>query len=220
MLKVLPAGMKIVICDELFARGFKWFFGFEDLFLFSVEQPELVATVLDTWGRKVCDAYRQLIGYPEVGAIFHADDMGFRTGTLMSPDFYRQHVFPWIGKYASLAHESGKMFWLHSCGNIDAIREELIGLGVEAFHSFEEAICPVSEFVKEYGDRVATLGGIDMDRISRLPESQLRRYVRETLDACMPGRYALGTGNTATNYVPVENFLAMLEEGRRWHAAR
>ena len=219
LLKLLPTGMKIVICDELFAKAFKWFFGFEDLFIFSAEQPELVATVLDTWGRKVHDAYEHIIGYEEIGAIFHADDIGFRTGLLLSPDFFRKQVFPWIGKYADLAHENGKMFWLHSCGNIAAVREDLIGLGVDAFHSFEEAICPVSQFTEQYGDRVATLGGIDMDRISRLSQQQLRQYVRGTLEACMPGRYALGTGNTATNYVPAENFLAMLEEGHRWRCA-
>ena len=40
--------------------------------------------------------------------------------------------------------------------------------------------------------------------------------MRETLDECMPGRYALGSGNTIENYIPVENYLAMLEEGLRW----
>jgi uroporphyrinogen decarboxylase len=32
----------------------------------------------------------------------------------------------------------------------------------------------------------------------------------------MPGgRYALGSGNSVANYVPIENYFAMLEEGWR-----
>lgn len=33
----------------------------------------------------------------------------------------------------------------------------------------------------------------------------------------MPGgRYALGSGNSVANYVPVQNYLAMLDEGYHW----
>jgi uroporphyrinogen decarboxylase len=41
--------------------------------------------------------------------------------------------------------------------------------------------------------------------------------VRDTIDACLPGGgWCLGTGNTAANYIPVDNFLAMIDEGRRY----
>ena len=29
--------------------------------------------------------------------------------------------------------------------------------------------------------------------------------------------YCLGTGNTAANYIPKQNYLAMLDEGHRWN---
>jgi len=42
---------------------------------------------------------------------------------------------------------------------------------------------------------------------------------RETLEACMPGGgYVLGTGNSVANYIPLDNYLAMLDEGRRFTA--
>jgi len=48
----------------------------------------------------------------------------------------------------------------------------------------------------------------------------VRRRVRETLDACPPASgYCLGSGNSIASYMPVENFLAMLDEGRRWARA-
>jgi uroporphyrinogen decarboxylase len=55
-----------------------------------------------------------------------------------------------------------------------------------------------------------------MDKLSRLDEDELRVYVRDILDECMPHRFALGSGNTVANYIPVRNYLAMLDEARRW----
>ena len=58
------------------------------------------------------------------------------------------------------------------------------------------------------------LGGIDVDFLCRSDEPAIRRRVRDTIDACLPGGgWCLGTGNTAANYIPVDNYLAMIDEG-------
>ena len=58
---------------------------------------------------------------------------------------------------------------------------------------------------------------MDVDKLARLPEPDLRAYVRRVLDACQPsGRYALGSGNSICNYIPVRNYLAMLDEGLKY----
>ena len=45
----------------------------------------------------------------------------------------------------------------------------------------------------------------------------MRQRTRETLEACQPGGgYCLGTGNTVANYIPLDRYLAMLDEGRKW----
>ena len=45
----------------------------------------------------------------------------------------------------------------------------------------------------------------------------MRARVRNTLEVCLPGgRYCLGTGNSVANYIPIANYLAMLDEGRRF----
>ena len=96
--------------------------------------------------------------------------------------------------------------------------EDLIeDIGIDAFHSFQDVIIPIGEFKKKYGHRVATLGGVDMDKLVRLDEQDLRGYVRNILDECAPGgRYALGSGNSVTNFVPINNYLVMLDEGAKW----
>jgi uroporphyrinogen decarboxylase len=50
-------------------------------------------------------------------------------------------------------------------------------------------------------------------------EKTIRARVREILDACMPGGgYCLGTGNSVANYIPLDNYLIMLDEGRKYSA--
>ena len=68
-----------------------------------------------------------------------------------------------------------------------------------------------------WGVSIALLGGLDVDFLCRASPAAVRARVRATLDACQPGGgYCLGTGNSVANYVPLENYLAMLDEGRRY----
>jgi uroporphyrinogen decarboxylase len=97
---------------------------------------------------------------------------------------------------------------------MEALIEEV---GIDARHSFEDAILPVTEAYEKYGHRIAILGGIDVDFLCRSKEEDIRKRVRDTLDVCMQGSgYCLGTGNTVTNYIPLESYLVMLDEGRKY----
>ena len=213
----LPDGMKIVVASSVFSMILEKLLGYENLFILSQDEPELVEAVFEHWGRRVYELYREAVRYPEVGAIFHSDDLGCKTGTMLSPDFLRHHVFPWLKKYVSLAHEQGKTFWIHCCGNLTEIMEDLIeDVGIDALHSFEDNCCSVIDYKEKYGERIGILGGVDMDKLARMNEPELRKYVREILDKCMPTRYALGSGNTISNYIPPDNYLIMLDEGLRW----
>jgi uroporphyrinogen decarboxylase len=86
-------------------------------------------------------------------------------------------------------------------------------------HSFEDAIEPVWVAKERWGNRIALIGGVDMDFLCRADEQQLRERVRFILDRCAPGGgYCLGSGNSIANYVPLQNYLIMLDEG--WKAGR
>jgi uroporphyrinogen decarboxylase len=107
---------------------------------------------------------------------------------------------------------------LHTCGNVYGVMDDLIALGIDAKHSFEDKIMPVEEVYKKWGDKVALIGGVDMDLVAQGPEAAIRKRTREVLDACAPkGHYVLGTGNSVANYLPLQNYQAMLDEGRKWN---
>lgn len=216
--KNLPEGMGITVEADIHEEVLGFILGYEGLFYLTYDQPGLVKAVFDRMGRLVYDLYRSVAPLERIRVIFHADDLGFKTGTLLSPKHLRKWVFPWFKKYAAVAHEHGKMFWYHVCGDTRGIMEDLIeDIRIDAIHGFEDVIEPVVEFKKKYESRIATLGGVDMDKLCRLDEENLRRYVRNILDKCMlGGRYALGSGNSIANYIPVKNYFIMLEEGLKW----
>jgi uroporphyrinogen decarboxylase len=204
-----------------FAEYLTWLMGYETLCYALYDQRDLVAAI----SQRLIDIYekvtRRLLEFDRVKLIWGSDDMGFRTGTLISPDDLREFVLPGHKLVAHMAHQAGRSYLFHSCGKLDAIMEDLIeDVGIDAKHSFEDTIQSVTSAKQEYGDRIALLGGIDMDFLCRASEEQVRSRVRDTLEACMPGGgYCLGTGNSVANYVPLGNYLAMLDEGRRFQGS-
>ena len=160
----------------------------------------------------------RILEFDRVEIVWGSDDMGFKTGPLIGPDDLREFVLPGHKKMAAMAHAAGKPYLLHSCGNLESIMEDLIeDVKIDAKHSFEDTIEDVRDLKPRYGDRIALLGGIDLDFLCRADEDAVRARVRDTLDVCQPGGgYCLGTGNSVANYIPLNNYLAMLDEGRRY----
>jgi uroporphyrinogen decarboxylase len=201
-----------------YAEYICWLMGYETLCVALFEQRELVAAI----SQRLIEMYRVFLGrllkYERVKIVWGSDDMGFKGGTLISPDDLREFVLPGHREMARMSHDAGRPYLLHSCGKLDMIYEDLIeDVRIDAKHSFEDTIERVVDLKAKYGRRMALLGGIDVDFLCRSDEGAVRKRVRETLDVCMPGGgYVLGTGNSVANYIPVENYLAMLDEGRRW----
>ena len=214
----LPDDMCIYAgCHSVFEEV-TWLMSYEGLSIALYDQPDLVDAMFERIGGLFYEVARVLAQVPRVEILFGGDDMGFKTQTMISPKILVAKSLPWHRKMAALAHERGRPYLLHACGNLKDIMEPLIqDVGIDGKHSFEDTIQPVTEAKRVYGDRIALIGGIDMDLMCRGTEDQIRRRVREVLDVCQPGGgYCLGTGNTVANYVPLENYLAMLDEGRRY----
>ena len=201
-----------------FAEHLTWLMGYETLCYSLYDQRDLVAAISERLLEMNRIILKRMLEFDGVKLIWGADDMGFRTGTLISPDDLCEFVLPGHRLMAQMSHEAGRPYLLHSCGNLSAIMEDLIGdVGIDAKHSFEDTIESVISAKEHYGDRIAVLGGIDVDFLCRASEEQIRRRVRETLEQCMPGGgYCLGTGNSVANYIPLDHYLAMLDEGRRF----
>lgn len=209
----LPDGMKAIAFSGGVLEWATALMGLENFMLALHDEADLVRNVVDRVGAIIHEAFEVFCGLPEVFALWLGDDMGFKTSTLISPDHLRQYILPWHARYAELAHRTGRLFLLHSCGHVEAVMPDLIEtVGIDAKHSFEDVIVPVEEFKQRWGDRVAVLGGVDVDLLSRGTPDRIRERTLRILDRCAPsGGYACGSGNSVPNYVSAGNYLAMIE---------
>jgi uroporphyrinogen decarboxylase len=215
--KNLPDDMCLVSGgNSHYAELLQWLMGYETLCYTLFDQPDLVRAIrsrVDELSAQELSVYLQ---FDRVRCIWGSDDMGFRSGLLLSPADMRELVLSGHRLMAEKTHASGRLYLLHSCGDLSAIREDLIStVQIDAKHSFEDTIESVIDAKRGYGERVALLGGIDVDFLCRSTPDEIRARVRKTVEACQPGGgWCLGTGNTVANYIPLDNYLAMLDAGR------
>jgi uroporphyrinogen decarboxylase len=211
----LPEGMGLISCHGagVFEHVSK-IFSYEGLCYGLMDQPDLVKAVTDKVGGLIEAYYRQLLQLKNIIVVFQGDDMGFRSGTLISPVDLQTCFLPWHTRLARLTHDQGLPFFLHSCGQVAPIMDTLINdVKIDGKHSFEDAIIPVQEFQQHYGDKIAVLGGLDINILSAGTPEQVRQKTRELISECgRRGRYAIGSGNSVPSYVPVKNYLAMIQE--------
>lgn len=217
--KNLPDGMRAFDMSSQFLECANWLMGYETLMMKMYEDEELVDALLERIGATYLAYTRLLCDFDCIAVIWAADDMGFKTQTFVSPDWLREKILPLHKAAAAIAHAKGKLYFLHSCGKVDTLMDDFIeDVRIDAKHSYEDSVTPVTDIYDRFGSRVGVLGGIDVDFLSRASEDDVRRRVREVLARCHPsGGYALGSGNSITEYVSVDNYLAMLDEAWRWN---
>lgn len=196
--------------------------GTETMMISAAERPELVAEVCRRVTDHLVRCFRALTEIPAAKIFCVGDDWGHKRGCFLSPPDVREYLVPCVKQVCDLAHETGRAFVFHACGEMHAMMDVLIDeVGIDAKHSFEEEALPVREFKRRWGHRVATLGGVDVDRLCRWEVEDLRAYVRSVLEDCAPGGgFAIGSGNSVTNYCPRDNYLAMLDEVWKWNGLR
>lgn len=208
----VPEGMKLVICgpggvlENVIAL-----IGYDNLCFMSIDDPELLQDICEAIGSRLTRHYELSCQYDTIGAAISNDDWGFKTQTMLSPDDMRKYIIPWHCKISEAIHSSGKPAILHSCGNLEYVMDDIIDvIKYEGKHSYEDTICPVEEAYEKWEERIAILGGIDLDFICRNTPQAVHERSKNMLElASVKGSYALGSGNSIPEYVPYDNYIAM-----------
>jgi uroporphyrinogen decarboxylase len=218
MARRLPEGMKVMVIPGGVFEWTTWLMGLVPFCYALADQPDLVDAIIERVGGSIYRVVEDLIDEPYVGVVFMGDDLGCASGTIVSPSILRQKFLPQTKRVIDLVREAGKLFVLHTCGDVYAIMDDLIDLGIHAKNSFEDKILPVEEVYRRWGHRVGLMGGVDVHLLTVGSEKEVRRRTREILDVCGGSwGYVLGTGNSVANYIPLRNYQAMLDEGRLWN---
>ncbi len=216
---VLPAGMKVYGgCGYGIFEASEDLVGYESLCTMQYLVPDLFTDLY----KKIGDLYVALWSgmvdrYSDIFVFFRmGDDLGYKTSTLLAPEIIRAHILPQHKRIIDLVHNAGKRFLLHSCGNIFDVMDDFIAIGIDAKHSNEDQIAPFKKWIELYSDRIGLFGGVDVNVLCLLPYDEV--YKKVLKDAAEFRRaakgYALGSGNSITEYVPVEGFMAMIEAAK------
>lgn len=212
----LPDDMAVIVHGGHFCEYLAWLMGYETLCYALYDQRDLVQAIADKVLKLEMAACKVALQFKRVQLFWGSDDMGFKTGLMLSPDDMRHFVLKGHKKLAAMTHAAGKLYLLHACGKRADIIEDLIeDVALDAIHSWEDTIEPITDAKRNYGKRLSLLGGIDVDFLTRASPDVIRKRVRQTVAICQSGGgFCLGSGNTVANYIPIDNYLTMLDEGR------
>ncbi len=208
----LPEGMKLMamgpggVLENVIALT-----GYENLCYLLFDDEALAGDMFDAVGERLVRYYVNALRYGSVGMVMSNDDWGFKTQTFLPPEQMRKYVFPWHKRIVDLAHEHNRPALLHSCGYAGEIMEDIIALGFDGKHSYEDIILPVEECYRRWGGRIAILGGMDVDFLIKSDPAAIRSRCRDMLALTEEkGGYALGSGNSIPEYIPYEKYMAMI----------
>ena len=210
----LPDGMKLLgFSNGGILENATDIVGFENLCMMYLLDPELTRDIFENIGKRLLEFYSIVASMDSVGACVVNDDWGFKTQTMFPHEMMKEYVFPYTKKIVEVIHSQGKPAILHSCGNLRDIMDVIIDdLKLDGKHSFEDGIYPVEDAYDWWHDRIAIMGGIDMDFLARKsPEAVYQRATRLLEKTFDTGGFALGSGNSIPSYIPTENYLAMLK---------
>jgi uroporphyrinogen decarboxylase len=217
-LKESPRGMQALVCSPCgILENVVGLTGYDNLCLMIHDDPLLASDLFEQVGTRILAYFRAALRIDRVGALMCNDDWGFNTQTMISPSHLRKYVFPWYRRIVKEAHDSGRYALLHSCGNSREILTDIVEtMAFDGKHSFEDNIEPVEVAYEAMKGRIAVLGGIDLGFLATATPEQVAARCRSMLErAALSGGYALGSGNSIADFVPFENYQAMVDAARR-----
>jgi uroporphyrinogen decarboxylase len=187
--------------------------GIEAFSLALYDNRRLVERLLDLyvdWVEVVADRVCQL-GFD---VFVSTDDVAFGAATFFSPKVFRELVYP---RFERVARKITLPWLFHSDGNVTALLDDFIGLGIAALHPIEPGAMDIRAVKRKYGDRLCLCGNVDMDLLSRGTVGEVDDTVRGLIRDIGPGGgYILTSGNSLAHYCRPENALAMSAAAQKY----
>jgi len=211
MEQLLPENFKVIVAvGKVFNLGW-WLMGFETYAYALADQPAFIAQLHAKIAEIQARTVERALEYKCVGAIWHADDMAYRTGLMVSPELLRQHIFPVYKKLNRLCGQRDVIAIFHSDGDMSRMVEDIIETGFDAFNPIEPVAMDIRALKQQVEGRLSLIGNVDLSyTLTRGTPEEVDTEVRDLIRDLAPGGgYALASANSIPEYVPWENFCAM-----------
>ncbi|MEW5815314.1 MAG: uroporphyrinogen decarboxylase family protein [Spirochaetota bacterium] len=214
------SGTKIGFC-VLFAAFFQTLYefviGLKDCMTLIYNDRDFIEELLEIstdWCVKLCNAAIR----DGVDFIWPADDVAFKTGLFLPPKLTKEIWAPRMKRIIEPALSAGKPVMFHSDGNIDDLMPMLLDMGVDCVHPMDPYGINYREFKKKFGSAACLAGNIDIEfPLAHGTPEDVEKDVKEHMAVLKPGGgYVCCSSHSIVNYIPHENYLAMLNAIHRY----
>jgi uroporphyrinogen decarboxylase len=208
---LLRPGMKLIaILGKVFTAPWQ-LLGFERFCELIYEDPELVNDLVDRVGALQVEVARRVVQFDTVGAVWAPDDIAYRSGPMLPPKWLDEHVFPHYRAIGEICRAADRPFIYHSDGDLTPMLDTIMDSGFCALHPIEPESMDIYQVRERVGSRLCLLGNIRVHTLSVGTQEEVRELVRDrVLNLGHKGAYCVGSSNSVPNYVPLENYEAML----------
>lgn len=209
----LPEGMKVTFVLGKIYTPVWMLMGAETFFFSLIENEPLIERMFYQVGKIQFEVFEKAVEFDTVGAVLMPDDIAHNLGLFISPKYLRKYLFPWYKRIGDVCKERGLPYIYHSDGNLWEVMEDIIDAGYNALHPIQPSCMDIKEVKERYGDRLCLIGNINLDyTLTRGAPEEVVAEVRQRIRDIAPGGgYCVASSNSVTNYVPLENFKAMIE---------
>jgi hypothetical protein len=166
-----------------FIHRLEYLRGHEEAWTDPYEHPDELEMLLDKLADIAMDSIRH---FASIGAegICSADDWGLQDRSMVSPELFRRF---WKKRYAKVygfARDLGLLTFLHSCGHISELLDDLIDAGLQVIQMDQQENMGVEELSRRFGGRICFWCPVDIQgTMVRGSVEDVRRYARRLIDA-------------------------------------
>lgn len=209
---MLPEGMKVIaVSGKIFTLTWM-LMGFNDFSISLIMDERLVSDVFKKVAEIQFQGLEQIFEMPHVGAVWVVDDLAFGTGPMISPQAFRDHVFPWYREMAIQCHRNNLLFIMHSDGDLMMLMEDIIGVGVDVLQPIDPTCMDIVKVKQMYGDRLCLVGNVSNELLRSGTPAEIEERVKHLIrNVALGGGYCLGSGNSVPEWAKFENYMAMRE---------
>ena len=160
-------------------------------------------------------------GEAGVDAFYTSDDMGTQESLFFSPEVFRTFLKPAYKALIDEAHAHNMQFWLHTCGNVTKIVDDLIEIGLDVLHPIQPFAMDAEATACEFGGKVGFMPGIDVQHL--LPHCSVKEVVagtKQVIDTFSGpgGGMVFSLSNAIHTDVPCENIEAFMSTAYEYGA--
>jgi uroporphyrinogen decarboxylase len=186
--------------------------GMENLMMDFIDQPEFAEALLNAITDYNCAQVARALEY-DIDAVYFGDDWGQQAGLQMGYRTWKRFIYPCLQRMYGQVRAAGKYVFIHSCGDVHELFDDLIELGLNCFNPFQPEVMDVAALHARYGKRLTFHGGLSTQRTLPFgtPED-VRNETRRLLRMGQTGGYVFAPAHAVEGDVPLENMLAFIEE--------